>query len=253
MEISANAASKKHPSSATKETLAHQATAATTATANEGTKKQKSDIPSVTVPVSVANVTVGTTLTPISQLKSLFTPGKIISYRVEGGNIGGPSTYYLCRLSTDPINQATSTQTLSYDGNEYTLTKGQYYLTGEWYEMLISSTYPKGNRNWYVLSKCPTKGQGKRPWKCIVTLESILGMNCDMKQGENYPKDSKSLAMVRERGNVAYYLPEEAHKFLVKECHRMDEQEKEVRHLYAKNAYSLFSFILSNNMSYISI
>jgi len=126
----------------------------------------------------------------------------------------------------EPIFQAKCTGVFEFEGNSYNLTKGQYYLNGEWFEML------NGNKNWYVLTKYP-EGQGN---KCIVSLESILDMNLDMnKDDENVPKDKHSRAKALERGG-AYHLPNEVHKHLLKECNERDEQEKrdeqveEVRH-----------------------
>jgi len=124
---------------------------------------------------------------------------------------------------------------LEFEGNSYNLTEGQYYLKGDWFEML------NGNKNWYVLTKYP-EGQGN---KCIVSLESILDMNLDMnKDDENVPKDKHSRAKALERGG-AYHLPNEVHKHLLKECNERDEQEKrdeqveEVRH-YACARHILF-------------
>ena len=107
-------------------------------------------------------VSVGTKLTPISELKTLFTAGRVIFYRV--GN--DPNTvYYACKLSADePIFRAECTEDYNFEGNSYNLTKGQYYLKGEWFEML------KGNKNWYVLTKFP-KGQGN---KCIASQKPVL-------------------------------------------------------------------------------
>ena len=142
----------------------------------------------------------------------------------------------------EPIFRAKCTEVLEFEGNSYNLTEGQYYLKGDWFEML------NGNKNWYVLTKYP-EGQGN---KCIVSLESILDMNLDMnKDDENVPKDKHSRAKALERGG-AYHLSDKVHKLLVKECNERDEQEKEVRHYACAGHIPFILTSMSFNLSSLS-
>ena len=155
--------------------------------------------------------------------ESLYPPNKIIFTRAEGSEDGGRSTFYICKLSAvAPVFQADDTGEKELHGTTYHLIKDEHYLNGVWYEL-------EGDKNRYVLSKY---GATNRPWKCIVTLSSVLHID---------PNVGDSSATV-------YNLPDKIHERLVKECHERDEQEKKVRHVHIICEECIISFSLSSQM-----
>lgn len=155
--------------------------------------------------------------------ESLYPPNKIIFTRAEGSEDGGRSTFYICKLSAvAPVFQADDTGEKELHGTTYHLIKDEYYLNGVWYEL-------EGDKNRYVLSKY---GATNRPWKCIVTLSSVLHID---------PNVGDSSATV-------YNLPDKIHERLVKECHERDEQEKKVRHVHIICEECIISFSLSSQI-----
>ena len=159
--------------------------------------------------------------------ESLYPPNKIIFTRAEGSEDDGCSTFYICKLSADaPVFQADDTGEKELDGATYHLIKGEYYLNGVWYEEL------EGDKNRYVLSKY---GSTNRPWKCIVTLSSVLHIDPN----------------VGNKSATVYNLPDKIHGRLVKQCHEMDEQEKrekKVRHVHIICEECIISFSLSSQI-----